>query len=99
MVYLFYQSCWDLVKVDFMALVRDFENGTPDIYRLNCAIITLIPKKPDAKEMIFCHVSLSDCDVKIFTKAMTLGLQIYVRLISPNETTFKYLGASCILKK
>lgn len=34
-----------------MALVRGFENGSLDIYRLNFAIITLIPKELHAKEM------------------------------------------------
>jgi hypothetical protein len=34
-----------------MALVREFDAGTLDIARLNYAIITLIPKEPNARDM------------------------------------------------
>ena len=33
--FLFYQRFWDLIKNDFMALVKDFEEGRLDINRLN----------------------------------------------------------------
>jgi hypothetical protein len=32
-------------------LVRDFESGALDMARLNYAIIILIPKEPEAKDM------------------------------------------------
>ena len=35
--------------------MRDFENGSLDIYCLNLSIITLITKEPDAKEMKKFH--------------------------------------------
>lgn len=79
--------------------MRDFENYSLDIYRLNIAIITLIPKEPNDtskkkepndKEMKkFCPISLSNCAVKIFTKAMTaMASPICDSLISPNQTAF-----------
>ena len=65
--FLFYQTFWDLIKDDFMWMVRDFEIGTLDMYRLNYAIITLIPKVPMARDMKnFRPISLSNCVVKIF---------------------------------
>ena len=52
--------------------MRDFEYGNLDIYRLNFAMITLIPKEEDATEMKkFRPISLSNCGVTIFSKAMT----------------------------
>ena len=49
--FLFYQTFWEVIKNDFMALVRDFECGTLDIQRLNYSTVTLIPKEPDARHM------------------------------------------------
>ena len=49
--FLFYQRFWGLIKNDFMALVREFESGEMNVARLNYAIITLIPKEPDARDM------------------------------------------------
>jgi hypothetical protein len=46
--FLFYQKFWDMIKSDFMAIVWDFEAGNHNATRLNYAIITLIPKVPDA---------------------------------------------------
>lgn len=63
--FLFYQTFWSLIKVDFMALVRDFESGKLDVARLNYAIITLIPKEQDAREMRkFRPISLGNCSLK-----------------------------------
>ena len=65
--FLLYQIFWDLIKDDFMWMVRDFENGVLDIYKLNYAIITLIPKIPLAREMKnFRPISLSNCAVIFF---------------------------------
>ena len=73
-----------------MWMVRDFERGILDIYKLNHAIITLIPKIPMAKDMKnFRPISLSNCDVKIFSKAMTTRASpLCDRLISSNQTAF-----------
>ena len=88
--FLFYQTFWDLIKKDFMWMVRDFENGNLDIYKLNYAIITLIPKIPMARDMKnFRPISLSNCAVKIFSKAMTTRASpLYDKLISSNQTAF-----------
>jgi hypothetical protein len=47
----FYQKFWSVIKHDFMDLVREFGDGTLDVFRLNYAIITLTPKKTDIKDL------------------------------------------------
>jgi hypothetical protein len=42
--FFFYQKFWDLVKSDLVELFDDFHKGTLDLYRLNCALVTLVPK-------------------------------------------------------
>ena len=73
-----------------MALVRDFEDGSLDIQRLNYAIVTLIPKEPDAKDMKkFMPICLSNCSIKIFSKAMANRVSpVGQRLLSPCQSTF-----------
>lgn len=46
--FLFYQTFWDVIKQDFMALVHDFCCGNLDLSRLNFYIVTLLPKEPYA---------------------------------------------------
>jgi hypothetical protein len=88
--FLFYQSFWDVIKTDFMALVRDFEAGTLDVSRLNYAIITLIPKERNARDINkFRPISLGNCSLKIISKAMTNRIApIGHRIISKNQTAF-----------
>jgi hypothetical protein len=40
----FYQSCWNFIKGDMMALFMEFHEERMDIRRLNYDIITLLPK-------------------------------------------------------
>jgi hypothetical protein len=40
-----------MLKDDLMAMFKDFHDGKLDIFRLNFAILTLIPKEPDASSM------------------------------------------------
>lgn len=86
----FYQNFWDLIKNDFMALVREFENGTLNVARLNFSIITLLPKEPDARDMKkFRPISLGTCSLKIISKAITNRMSpIGDRIIAKNQTAF-----------
>jgi hypothetical protein len=43
----FYQSFWEVIKGDLMALFREFHNGSLPIYSLNFGTIILIPKSKD----------------------------------------------------
>ena len=88
--FLFYQKYWDLIKNDLMALVKDFEAGTLNVARLNYAIITLIPKEQDARDMRkFRPISLGNCSLKIISKAITNRIaSIGSRIIASNQTAF-----------
>src|SRR4051812_37995925 len=71
-LFFFYQTFWDLIKKYFMALVRDFERGKLDLSRINFSIVTLLPKIPGARQIKdFRPISLSNCSINFFTKAMT----------------------------
>jgi hypothetical protein len=49
--FLFYQKFWDIIKGDLMKLVHDFQGGRLDLFRINFATLTLIPKVEEASEM------------------------------------------------
>lgn len=73
-----------------MALVSEFEERTLDFCRINFAILTLIPKEVNAKEMkSFRSISLGNCSVKIFSKATTNKISfIGDKLLSSCQTAF-----------
>ena len=73
--FLFYQEFWDFSKKDLVELFEDFHKGELDLYRLNCALVILIPKVGDASNMKqFRPISLLNCSFKIFSKILTLRL-------------------------
>ncbi|XP_073359806.1 uncharacterized protein [Aegilops tauschii subsp. strangulata] len=49
--FLFLQNFWEIIKHDIMVMFDDFHKGNLDIYRLNFAMLTLIPKEKDATNM------------------------------------------------
>jgi hypothetical protein len=60
--FLFYQKFWDILKSDLVRLFEDFHNRNLDLYRLNCALLTLIPKVEEARDMRnFRPISLINC--------------------------------------
>jgi hypothetical protein len=71
-------------------MFEDLHTGRLDLYRLNFALVTLIPKEQDARTMNkFRTISLLNCSYKIFTKVLTNRLEIVAdRLITSNQTTF-----------
>jgi hypothetical protein len=87
---MFYQKNWNLVKHDVMAHFQDFHNGDLDIFRLNFAVLLLIPKEPDALVMKkFRPISLLNCIFKVFNKVLTNRLALLMNILtSPNQTTF-----------
>jgi hypothetical protein len=42
--FLFYHKFWDVIKGDILKMFDDFYYGKLDLFRLNFAILTLIPK-------------------------------------------------------
>ena len=73
-----------------MALFDDLHAGNLDIYRLNFAMITLIPKEEDDTDMRkFIPISLLNCIFKVFTKVLTNRLATLMNfLTSSNQSTF-----------
>jgi hypothetical protein len=70
--FLFYQKFWGLVKDDMMAMFANLYGDKLDVYRLNFALITIIPKEKDDGSMNkFRPISLLNCSYKIFTKVLT----------------------------
>jgi hypothetical protein len=58
----FYQKFWEVIKGDFMALIRGFEKGEINIDGINYAIIILIPKEEGARTLkMYKHISLINC--------------------------------------
>ena len=88
--FLFYQVFWDLIKVDLMNLIGVFEQGDLNLDRLNYAMITLIPKEPEAKVLKkFRPISLINCSFKIFSKLLNNRMvRVADRLVASNQTTF-----------
>lgn len=88
--FLFYQTFWDTIKSNFMNLVRMFEKGDLNLDRLNYAMITLIPKEPEAKTLKkFRPISLLNCSFKVFGKMLNNRLILVAdRLIASNQTAF-----------
>jgi hypothetical protein len=90
MSFMFYQYFWDVVKGDLMSMFDDLYNGNLDLYKLNFALITIIPKEKDARTMNkFRLISLLNCSYKIFTKVLTNRVgQVVDRLVASNQTSF-----------
>ena len=86
--FLFYQEFWDLI--DLMNLIKNFEEGGLNLERINFAMITLIPKEPDARNLKkFRPISLLNCSFKIFGKLLNNRLiKVANRLIATNQTAF-----------
>ena len=79
-----------MIKNDLMVLFHSFFTGELDLYRINFASITLIPKEENACTMrSFRPISLLNCNYKIFTKVLTNRINIVVdRLISSKQSAF-----------
>jgi len=72
--FLFYQKFWDLIKKGLVDMFEDFHKGRLDLYRLNCALVTLIPKVGEATNMKqFRPISLLNCSFKIFPRFLPSG--------------------------
>jgi hypothetical protein len=88
--FMFYQKFWEVIKNDLISMFNAWFNDDLDLYRLNFAMITLIPKENEARSMKkFRPISLLNCSFKIFTKVLTNRLaKIIDRLISYHQSAF-----------
>jgi hypothetical protein len=78
------------VKPDIVSMFEYLHKADLDLCTLNFAMLTLIPKIEDAKDMKhFRPISLINCSFKIFSKVLTLRLgKVLHRLISLNQSAF-----------
>jgi hypothetical protein len=74
----------------WVSLFEDFYRGELDLYRLNGAMITRIPKVEVANDMKRIRpISLINCSFKIFSKVLTSRLgKVSQRLISQTQSAF-----------
>jgi hypothetical protein len=86
----FYQSCWDFVKDDHMALFREFHIGDLPLYSLNFGMIILLPKcREAAKIQQYKPICLLNVSFMIFTKVvMNSVTKIAQKVISPSQMAF-----------
>jgi hypothetical protein len=67
--FMFYQKFRDIIKEDLIAMYNASFSDDLDLYRLNFAMITLIPKENEDRSMKkFRPICLLNCSFKIFTK-------------------------------
>jgi hypothetical protein len=87
---LFYQRFLELIKGDLVDMFSDFQKGQLDLFRLNFAMLTLVPKVDDASDMkLFRPISLLNCSFKLFSKVLTLRFErVCQRLISKEQNVF-----------
>jgi hypothetical protein len=71
-------------------MFEDFYKGELDVYRLNFALVTLVPKVNEACNMKqFRPISLLNCSFKIFSKLLTNRLGVVSqRLVATNQSAF-----------
>jgi hypothetical protein len=73
-----------------MRMFSEFYEGRLDLFRLNFALLTLIPKVEDATDMkMFRPISLLNCSFNFFSKVLTLRLEkVSKRLVSKEQSVF-----------
>jgi hypothetical protein len=97
---MFYQKMWEVIKKELVEMFEEFHRGRLDLYRLNFALVIVIPKEKDVRTMNkFRPISFVNCKYTIFTKVLTHRIgRVIDRLVASNQTTFKgevYLRDSC----
>jgi hypothetical protein len=67
--FMFYQKFWSIIKKDFMALVRGFNQGNLNLRILNYAKIILIPKEEGGNTLKkYRPISLINCSLKFLQR-------------------------------
>jgi hypothetical protein len=82
--------------VDICKMVRSFHAGDLELFRLNFALLTLIPKVEEATDMKnYRPISLLNCSFKIFSKLLTIGFDVVCqRIIAKGQCAFIRGGMS-----
>ena len=83
----FYQTFWEIIKMDLIELFNALHVGQLELFRLNFGEIILLPQVNEA-EMIqqYRPIYLLNVSFKIFTKTATIRLNLVID--RPTQTTF-----------
>ena len=86
----FYQVFWGVIKDDLLPLFAELHREALDLYSLNFAIITLIPKVSNAiKIQQYRPICFLNVSFKIFTKVGTNRLNMVAKtVVRPTQTAF-----------
>jgi hypothetical protein len=86
----FYQSFWDIIKVDLLELFSELHKGQLDLFRINFGEIILLPKVIDAERIQqYRPICLLNVCFKIFTKVATIRLNsVADQVVLPSQTAF-----------
>jgi hypothetical protein len=86
----FYQTFWEVIKLDLMALFISFQRGELPLHRLNFGVITLLPKKDNATQIQqYRPICLLNVVFKIFTKVATIRItDVAHNVIKPTQSAF-----------
>ena len=88
---LFFQKAWDVIKVDLIAAIHKlFVGNGRGFGRLNQALITLLPKSPEASTVFdFRPICLVHSMPKIASKLLTARLRPRMgELVQANQSAF-----------
>jgi hypothetical protein len=79
-----------VIHDDVMNMVKAFQEGNLDLFRLKFAMLTLVGKVDNAVDMKnFRPISLLNCSFKIFSKLLTIRLErVCQRLIAREQSAF-----------
>jgi hypothetical protein len=94
----FYQVSWNIIKVDLMALFKEFHQESLPLQSLNFGTIILLPKTKDSKVIQqYRPICLLNVFFKIFTKVATNRLTTIAQKIN-RPTQIVFLLGKNILK-
>jgi hypothetical protein len=86
----FYQSFWEVIKKDLMAMFIAFQNGELPLFHLNFRTIILLPKKENATQIQqYRPICLLNVSFKVFMKVGTNRVTgIAESVVQPTQTAF-----------
>ena len=87
--YEFYKEFWEIIGDDLTEVINQSQKNGKLSLSQRRAVITLIPKgkKDKTKVENWRPISLQNCDIKIFTKAITKRLEkVMPNIIKPSQT-------------
>uniref|UniRef100_A0A453HKF1 Reverse transcriptase domain-containing protein n=1 Tax=Aegilops tauschii subsp. strangulata TaxID=200361 RepID=A0A453HKF1_AEGTS len=86
----FFQTFWNVVKLEIMAIFDEFYVGSIDLGRLNYGIISLIPKVPGASDIRqFRPITVINVIFRILAKGFANRVTLLAdRITHPNQSAF-----------